>query len=903
VSSLLRIVFDPDNIPPSTPVILSVTAVGQNRLDVTWTSVLDTGGAGLAGYNLLIDGATTVELGVQTSYSHVGIAASSTHTYRVQSRDAAGNLSSLSVQASGQAAAAPPVPGAYNPDYPRFGSYALGGTQNASNAALAATHVNVVIHWPGWQTSKGITWATKAAQVKELSTIGTKIVPYTINTEIQDIYSASGTSENDVWRYVSDNGLWVYQNGLTKANRIPSYQSGWSKINFTTAAEQINGETFSQWKIRRDYSFNVQGGSINNGSQTLAATANPTGFDGVFFDNAFSREQPAVNGATGDYNRDGTQDTLSSATSINLIQSSHAANVAFYRQLHPDALVLGNSNIWPIYHPAGITGMPLDQVFDGGVLEYIEEWAGYTGPGGVVRGTTFASLLNAIRVQMNAYRVPKLGVLSVFITSATNYQQLRYWHGIAALTDTYYYPHLTSGLLAQELNTLSYDEKTFQLGTAIDPVQYTPRYQSGANGAGIYVRRFQRGEVWVWAQGGTYTAQSTPVDLWRLIGTNNAANTGAKVSANGTIPGTAGDCAVFTYIAQDQTAPTVPGSLSGSTVSSSQINLAWNASTDSGGSGLAGYKVERATSMSGPWTQIADQTGTSVSATGLTANTTYHFRVRAYDRAQNHSAFSTTTSAQTQGGAGIYFSEDYTAPATGNVSLTSAWTSRGYTSIENSGSSSALQVLTRSSMPAGLLADPNFPSGKARVLQVTLGGNEQQARVLWEGMPSGVRTAWFSWWEYRDNNRKGGEKFCRLGNKLSNGNRGHDIIWTLGNVTGLTLIANSASMFDYGDQSFGQALNPWPPGLIHCEVGLTLSTATNANGSSEFWMNGTRVANVTGIRMNRDTTDAARNIDLWDIGGWSSTGGGTEGSVTYPIVRYLCALRVASTRQGVWGMS
>jgi hypothetical protein len=672
VSSLLRIISDPDLSPPSIPTILSVTAVGQNRLDIVWTAATDTGGSGLAGYDLLADGSRLIPLGVQLSYSDTGLTPSSTHNYQVRARDAASptpNLGAYSALASGQVAAAPPVPGLYNPDYPRFGGYLLGGTQNPSNASLAELHVAVVIQYPGWQQSKGTTWAAKCAAVRSLSTIGTKIVPYTIYTDIQDIYSAAGTSENDVWRFINDNGYWVYQNGLTKTNRIPSYQANWSKPNFTLAAEllDLNDEdsgNFATWKIDRDFRLNVLGGSFNDGSTTRVSSPNPGGFDGVFFDNAFSREQPAFGGATGDYNRDGTQDVLSSAQSINLIQTSHAVNVEYYRSLHSGALVLGNSNIWPIYHPAGITGMPLDQVFDGGVLEYIEEWAGY---GNVVRGTTFASLLNAIRVQMDAYRPPKLGILSVFITSATNYQQLRYWHGIATLTDTYYYPHLTTGLLAQELGTLTYDEKTVSLGAAIDGVQYTPRYQAGANGTGYYVRRFQRGEVWVAAQGGTYTAQATPVDLWRSIGLTNAANTGAKIAAGSTITLAAGDCAVFLYVAQDQIAPSIPTTLSAVPTSSTQINLSWNASTDTGGSGLAGYRVERSTSATTGFTQIAQQTGTTYSDTGRTPGTTYFYRVRAYDRAENQSAYSNTANATTTGSTGLLFDDDF---ASGNKTKT-----------------------------------------------------------------------------------------------------------------------------------------------------------------------------------------------------------------------------------------
>src|SRR5262245_23256170 len=46
-------------------------------------------------------------------------------------------------------------------------------------------------------------------------------------------------------------------------------------------------------------------------------------------------------------------------------------------------------------------------------------------------------------------------------------------------------------------------------------------------------------------------------------------------------------------ILADTTAPSIPTGLTATVASCSQINLSWTASTDTGGSGLAGYKVYR----------------------------------------------------------------------------------------------------------------------------------------------------------------------------------------------------------------------------------------------------------------------------------------------------------------------
>jgi YD repeat-containing protein len=93
----------------------------------------------------------------------------------------------------------------------------------------------------------------------------------------------------------------------------------------------------------------------------------------------------------------------------------------------------------------------------------------------------------------------------------------------------------------------------------------------------------------------------------------------------------------------DTIAPSVPTGLTATAASASQINLSWTGSTDTGGSGMMGYKITR----NGSALVTTTSTATTYSDTGLAASTTYTYTVAAYDGAGNTSAASAPASATT----------------------------------------------------------------------------------------------------------------------------------------------------------------------------------------------------------------------------------------------------------------
>jgi chitodextrinase len=90
----------------------------------------------------------------------------------------------------------------------------------------------------------------------------------------------------------------------------------------------------------------------------------------------------------------------------------------------------------------------------------------------------------------------------------------------------------------------------------------------------------------------------------------------------------------------DTVAPTVPGSLSATSLSTTSIGLAWSLSTDA--VGVSGYQV---------WRDGVPRTTTTAltyTDTGLTPTTLYSYRVSAFDEAGNMSGLSNIATATTQ---------------------------------------------------------------------------------------------------------------------------------------------------------------------------------------------------------------------------------------------------------------
>ncbi len=112
--------------------------------------------------------------------------------------------------------------------------------------------------------------------------------------------------------------------------------------------------------------------------------------------------------------------------------------------------------------------------------------------------------------------------------------------------------------------------------------------------------------------------------------------------------------------AVDITPPTIPANLGLTSISSTQVDFAWDASTDN--VGVAGYKIFR------DGVQVASTSETNYSGVGVISGTTYSYTVSAYDTSGNESLISSPLVVTT-------LSTDTTPPTIFNLLVSGVTTS------------------------------------------------------------------------------------------------------------------------------------------------------------------------------------------------------------------------------------
>ncbi len=155
---------------------------------------------------------------------------------------------------------------------------------------------------------------------------------------------------------------------------------------------------------------------------------------------------------------------------------------------------------------------------------------------------------------------------------------------------------------------------------------------------------------------------------------------------NSVDPGAASNVAMATTSPPAATAPGVPTGLTATASGPTTINLSWTAPSNNGGASITGYQIEVSPNGTDNWNNLVantQSTATTYTHSGLDANTTRHYRVRAINSVGPgpvSTAANATTGAATAPGAPT----SLTATADGQTTINLRWaapTNTGGTAI------------------------------------------------------------------------------------------------------------------------------------------------------------------------------------------------------------------------------
>jgi len=211
------------------------------------------------------------------------------------------------------------------------------------------------------------------------------------------------------------------------------------------------------------------------------------------------------------------------------------------------------------------------------------------------------------------------------------------------------------------------------------------------------VERCQGAGCTAFAQIGTATTV-TYSDTGLLSGTSYSYRVRAIDAAGNSGPYSPTATATTLVPLPDTQPPTAPASATATAVSSSRIDLTWTAATDNIAVTL--YSIERCQDTGcTSFIEVGTTTAPSFSNTGLTAATSYSYRVRATDAAGNAGPYSPTATATTPSGAPVpivYVQSNFAVPQTPQsvvpVSFTAAQSAGSLNVVAIGWSSTTAQV-------------------------------------------------------------------------------------------------------------------------------------------------------------------------------------------------------------------
>lgn len=355
MSTLSRVIFDPDTISPSIPTGIVATAISSSRIDLAWVPSTDTGGSGLAGYIVYRNG-LQVGIASATAFSDTGLSASTTYQYQVASFDGAGNVSALSTIQTATTQSNAGVP-AFAPTQPAAGfvgiSDTTGYTDPTQQAAIGRYNwFSLGATWESWANSgRDLDVIVKA--IKAASTAhggGTVLFNYqNLNAAEEDAndryptYTAEIAARN--WRlYVTGSSGTIV--GATSTICYVNY-TDFVPVNPSLEHPYDFGAKYSYYKFLTKPKSDARFSGLNPG---LASSS----LDGIFQDNFFL--DPRVNG---DWNRDNVTEGQGLPCAVTpWLVAGQVRYVTTMRSLAPTKYIFVNAGDYGSSSAGAMVGQP-----------------------------------------------------------------------------------------------------------------------------------------------------------------------------------------------------------------------------------------------------------------------------------------------------------------------------------------------------------------------------------------------------------------------------------------------------------------------------------------------------------------------------------------------------------------
>ena len=255
----------PDLTPPSVPGSLQGSAVSGTWINLTWTASTDTGGSGLAGYEIFRDGGSTpLSTSIVASYSDQTLSPATTHTYQVRAYDVAGNRSALSNQISVTTldTVAPSAPG--NPTMSAI-------TVTSATATWTAATDNVGVTGYRYSLNGGSSWTTLGNVLTTNVTGLSPATAYTIQVQARDAAGNWGASGSATFTTANDTSAPTAPGSPTmSAITINSATATW------TAATDNVGVTGYRYSLNGGSSWTTLGNVLTTSLTGLASGSSYT---------------------------------------------------------------------------------------------------------------------------------------------------------------------------------------------------------------------------------------------------------------------------------------------------------------------------------------------------------------------------------------------------------------------------------------------------------------------------------------------------------------------------------------------------------------------------------------------------------------------------------------------------